>query len=173
MIAERMHSLIREIPDFPRKGVIFKDITPILKDVTLCRDMSKAIHQRFANDKIDGIACLESRGFWFGVVISQMMNVPFIPMRKKGKLPGSVVTCNYNLEYGTACLEMHADAINKGDNILIHDDVLATGGTASAASQLIEGVGGTVAGFAFLLELRSLEGKNKLDTENIFSLLSY
>jgi len=173
MIAERMHSLIREIPDFPRKGVMFKDITPILKDVALCREMSEAVFNRFVNEKIDGVACLESRGFWFGMVISQMLNVPFIPMRKKGKLPGSVVTCNYNLEYGTACIEMHADAIKKGDNILIHDDVLATGGTASAASQLVEGVGGKVAGFAFLLELTALEGKKKIDSTNIFSLLSY
>lgn len=173
MIEVQMQSLIREIPDFPRKGVIFKDITPMLKDVVLCREMSKAIVEKFSNHKIDGVACLESRGFWFGMVISQMMNVPFIPMRKKGKLPGSVVTCNYNLEYGTACLEMHADAIKKGDNILIHDDVLATGGTASAASQLIEGVGGNVAGFAFLLELSALEGRKKIESENIFSLLTY
>ncbi|HEX8549057.1 MAG TPA: adenine phosphoribosyltransferase [Cytophagaceae bacterium] len=173
MISERMGSLIREIPDFPRKGVIFKDITPILKDVSLCKEMSEAMVKYFKDIKIDGVACLESRGFWFGMLISQMLNVPFIPMRKKGKLPGTVVTCNYNLEYGTACLEMHADAIHEGDNILIHDDVLATGGTASAASQLIEGVGAKVAGFAFLLELSALEGRKKIDSSRILSLLTY
>ncbi|MFL5728725.1 MAG: adenine phosphoribosyltransferase [Cytophagaceae bacterium] len=170
-----MQSLIREIPDFPKKGIAFKDITPMLMDQKLTKQIVKGFVRNFEGKKVDAVACLESRGFWYGMSIAQQFKVPFIPIRKAGKLPGTLVSCTYDLEYGTACVEMHADAIKKNWNVLIHDDVLATGGTAAAAAELIKAVGGKVAGFAFLLELSQLNGQSKISpfSKKIISLVTY
>jgi adenine phosphoribosyltransferase len=175
MLSKKMKGLIREVPDFPQKGVSFKDITPMLMDQKLCMDIVKEFHSKFKSKKIDAVACLESRGFWYGMMLAQQFKVPFIPIRKAGKLPGALVSCTYDLEYGTACVEMHTDAIKKGWNVLIHDDVLATGGTAAAAAELINTVGGKIAGFAFLLNLSVLKGETKIQSysKNIVSLVNY
>jgi adenine phosphoribosyltransferase len=170
-----MEGLIREIPDFPKKGIAFKDITPMLIDQKLSKEIVKSFHKSFEGIRIDAIACLESRGFWYGMMIAQQFKVPFIPIRKAGKLPGALVSCTYDLEYGTACVEMHVDAIKKNWNVLIHDDVLATGGTAAAAAELIQTIGGKVAGFAFLLTLSQLNGQAKISpySQKIISLVTY
>jgi adenine phosphoribosyltransferase len=170
-----MEGLIREIPDFPKQGIAFKDITPMLMDQKLSKEIVKSFYKSFEGKRIDAVACLESRGFWYGMMIAQQFKVPFIPIRKAGKLPGALVSCTYDLEYGTACVEMHRDAIQKNWNVLIHDDVLATGGTAAAAAQLIETVGAKVAGFAFLLTLSKLHGKEKIIpySGKIISLVQY
>jgi adenine phosphoribosyltransferase len=175
MLSKEMKRLIREVPDFPLKGVAFKDITPMLMDQKLCKKIVKEFYIKFKTRKIDAVACLESRGFWYGMMLAQIFKVPFIPIRKAGKLPGTLVSCTYDLEYGKACVEMHADAIQKGWNVLIHDDVLATGGTAAAAAELIHAVGGKVAGFAFLLKLNVLKGESKLlpYSKNIKCLVKY
>jgi adenine phosphoribosyltransferase len=175
MLSKKIKGLIREVPDFPQKGISFKDITPMLMDQKLCKDIVKEFHSKFKGRKVDAVACLESRGFWYGMMLAQEFKVPFIPIRKAGKLPGTLVSCTYDLEYGKACVEMHADAIKKGWNVLIHDDVLATGGTAAAAAELIHAVGAKVAGFAFLLNLSALKGETKLHkfSKNIKSLVKY
>jgi adenine phosphoribosyltransferase len=175
MLEKKMKSLIREVSDFPQKGISFKDITPMLMDQKLSKNIVKEFHLQFRSTKVDAVACLESRGFWYGMMLANQFNVPFIPIRKAGKLPGTLVSCTYDLEYGTACVEMHADAVKKGWNVLIHDDVLATGGTAAAAAELICTVGGKVAGFAFLLNLSALKGETKLKqySKNIVSLVRY
>jgi adenine phosphoribosyltransferase len=175
LLSHKMQSLIREIPDFPKKGIAFKDITPMLMDQKLTKEIVKGFVKSFDGKKVDAVACLESRGFWYGMSIAQEFKVPFIPIRKAGKLPGTLVSCTYDLEYGTACVEMHADAIKKNWNVLIHDDVLATGGTAAAAAELIKAVGGKVAGFAFLLELSQLKGQSKISplSKKIVSLVTY
>ena len=175
-IQERIKNSIRDVKDFPKEGIVFKDITPILSDVNLYNDIVdtfvKNIQEK--NIKIDAIACIEARGFFFGTLIAQRLHVPFIPIRKKGKLPYETVSYSYDLEYGSATIEMHKDAIQKGWNVLIHDDLLATGGTAIAAAELIKPYG-KVAGFSFLVDLTFLEGTEKLKkySENIFSLIEY
>jgi adenine phosphoribosyltransferase len=171
----KMEDLIREIPDFPKKGISFKDITPMLMDQKLSKEIVKSFHKSFDGKRIDAVACLESRGFWYGMMLAQQFKVPFIPIRKAGKLPGALVSCTYDLEYGSACVEMHADAIKKNWNVLIHDDVLATGGTAAAAAELIKKVGAKVAGFAFLLSLSKLNGEKKISiySKKIVTLVTY
>lgn len=174
-LAEEIKNNIRDVQDFPKRGIMFKDITPIFSNPELCTQIVKGFIDQLKNTKPDAVACIESRGFFFGMLLAQEFKVPFIPIRKKGKLPYKTLSLDYELEYGTETMEIHSDAIKEGQNILIHDDVLATGGTAVAASQLIMRAGGNVAGYAFLLSLGFLSGAEKLQliSPNIVSLVEY
>ena len=174
-LEEKLKKTIRDIKDFPKEGIIFKDITPILKDHVLCGEIVYAIAEEFKNRKIDVVAGIESRGFLFGTDIARVLNVPFVPIRKVGKLPYDKISHKYELEYGFSEIEMHTDAIEKGQNILIHDDLLATGGTAVAASELVQKIGGNVGGYSFLINLSFLKGSEKLNpySENLHSLVNY
>lgn len=171
----RFKNAIRDIPDFPKEGIIFKDITPVFQDPQLCKDIVKRILSDINGTKIDVIAGVESRGFLLGTALAMELNVPFVLIRKKGKLPYHKVSHKYDLEYGTAEIEMHTDAISPGQSVLIHDDLLATGGSASAAAELVLKQGGTLAGFNFLIELSFLEGRDRLTdySENISTLVAY
>ena len=175
MIAEDIKAAIRDIHDFPKPGIIFKDITPILKDPALCSDIVDAFAKKLRSTKIDAIAGVESRGFLFGLMLAMRLNVPFVPVRKAGKLPHTVKQKIYELEYGTATIEMHVDAIEPGQHVLIHDDLLATGGTVTAASELIQELGGIISGFSFVVGLGFLGGKEKIApvSENIVVLAEY
>jgi adenine phosphoribosyltransferase len=162
MIAEQIKSAIRDIPDFPKQGIIFKDITPILKDPLLCENVVGAFADRLKGIRIDAIAGIESRGFLFGVSLATKLGVPFVPVRKAGKLPYTIKQKAYELEYGTAIIELHTDAFEPGQHILIHDDLLATGGTALAAAELVQEMGGIVAGFSFVVGLNFLNGQERI-----------
>jgi adenine phosphoribosyltransferase len=159
MIDQQIKSAIRDIPDFPKPGIVFKDITPILKDPELCERIVDVFAARLQSLQIDAVAGVESRGFLFGLQLAGKLGVPFIPVRKAGKLPFSVNQIEYDLEYGTATIEIHTDAFEPGQHILIHDDLLATGGTVTATSKLIEQMGGVVAGFSFIVALSFLNGR--------------
>ena len=174
-LESRVKAAIRDIPDFPKPGILFKDITPVLSDASLCRDVTEGFINQFGSMKIDGIVGIESRGFLFGMLLSQKLKVPFLPVRKKGKLPFKTYSYEYHLEYGSAVVEMHTDSISPGSAILIHDDLLATGGTAAAAAELVKMQGGYVAAFSFLINLTFLNGQEKLTghSGNIFSIVNY
>ncbi len=174
-IEEKLKSSIRDIKDFPKEGIIFKDITPILKEPVLCGEVVQEIASHFKSQNIDVVAGIESRGFLFGVEIARALGVPFVPVRKVGKLPYETISHKYELEYGFAEIEIHTDAIEKGQRVLIHDDLLATGGTAAAAAELFSKIGGEVAGFSFLINLDFLNGSDILKpySEEIQSLVSY
>ncbi|MBC7655094.1 MAG: adenine phosphoribosyltransferase [Oligoflexus sp.] len=175
MLEDQIKNIIRDIPDFPKPGIIFKDITPILKNQKLCSDIVDEFVKRIKNLEFDAIAGIESRGFLFGLMLANKLNKPFIPIRKSGRLPFKTIQQSYDLEYGSATIEIHADAFEPGAKILIHDDLLATGGTVEATSQLIEKMEGTIAGYSFLISLDFLNGKERLQkySENNFSLASY
>jgi adenine phosphoribosyltransferase len=175
MLQTRIKKAIRDVPDFPKPGIMFKDITPILLDYKLSVDIAEQMATESADWQVDAIVGVESRGFLFGMMTAQALRVPFIPVRKAGKLPYETVSYEYNLEYGSAKVEMHTDAIQPGWNVLIHDDLLATGGTACAAAELIHKQKGTVAGFAFLVTLDFLNGRKKLESysKNFNSLVNY
>jgi len=162
MIAQQIKSAIRDIPDFPKPGIIFKDITPILKDPKLCENIVNAFVEQLQGIRIDAIAGIESRGFLFGLTLATKLGVSFIPVRKAGKLPFTIKQKAYKLEYGTATIELHTDAFEPGQHILIHDDLLATGGTALAASELIQEMGGIIAGFSFVVGLGFLNGLDRI-----------
>lgn len=162
LLAERIKSLIREVPDFPRQGIAFKDLTPVLAYPQVSDEIVQAIASHFKDQQIDAVAAIEARGFLFGFLLAQQLKVPFVPVRKEGKLPFKKINQKYNLEYGTAAMEMHADALMPGGRVLIHDDLLATGGTAGAAALLVEALGGVVAGFSFIINLSSLKGEKNL-----------
>lgn len=162
-LQERLSAAIRAVPDFPKPGILFRDITPVLTDPVLCTDVIEGFHQELAGKRVDAIAGIESRGFLFGLPLAMRLGVPFIAIRKKGKLPWRTVSYSYQLEYGSAIVEMHVDSVRPGMNVLVHDDLLATGGTAAAAAELIRMQGGSVAGFSFLIELAFLEGARRLD----------
>ncbi len=168
-------SAIVDVLDFPKKGVIYKDITPIFQNPQLSHQIVEALYERYRYAKIDAIAGLESRGFLFGMPLAIRLQVPFILIRKKNKLPRSVHRVNYQLEYGESTVEMHTDAVKPGQNVLIHDDVLATGGTALAAAQLITMAGGKIAGYSFLTEISALQGRKKLllPSEQIITFASF
>lgn len=170
-----LRETLRDVPDFPKKGIIFKDITPVLADSLLCREIVHEKWQHYKDKKIDAIAGVESRGFFFGFLLAQRLGVPFIPIRKKGKLPFTTVSIEYALEYGTATIEMNSDAVTEGMNVLVHDDLLATGGTAAAASELIERQGGKIAGYDFVITLAFLNGFDNLSkfSENVHETISY
>lgn len=161
-IEDRILNTITEIPNFPKEGILFKDINPLFLHPVLVNDMADEIIQHFKQD-IDAICCIESRGFFLGVLLAQKLNVPLIPVRKKGKLPGEVFSYTYDLEYGTATLELQKGIVKPHWKILIHDDILATGGTAMAAAELLQMEKATIAGFAFIADLSFLNGRQKLE----------
>ena len=175
MLKEKVASVIRNVPDFPKPGINFKDITPVLMDYSLCAEITLEMANQYRNKGVTSIVGVESRGFLFGMLLSQELKVPFITVRKKGKLPYKTVSYKYDLEYGSAEIEMHIDAVSKGDKVLIHDDLLATGGTAMAAAEIVKMQGGEIAGFAFLVELEFLNGYQKLlkHSSNIYKLIEY
>jgi len=175
MIADQIKAAVRDILDFPKPGIIFKDITPILKDPALCQNIVDAFAEKLAGTKIDVIAGVESRGFLFGLMLAIKLGVPFVPVRKAGKLPYAIKQKIYELEYGTATIEMHTDAIEPGQHVLIHDDLLATGGTVTAASELITDLGGIISGFSFVIGLGFLNGREKINpvSDNIVVLAEY
>lgn len=160
--SQKIDQAIRTIPDFPKPGIQFKDITPILRDAALCKEIAVELARPYRGQSINVVAGIESRGFLFGMLMAQELDCAFAVIRKKGKLPHKTVEIEYALEYGSAVIEMHEDEIQSGQRVIIHDDLLATGGTASAAAQLIQKVGGEVAGFSFLIELEFLNGNTKL-----------
>lgn len=164
---------IRDIPDFPKEGVVFKDITTLLKDPVALRKASEALAQIVGNQKVDKVVGMESRGFFFAPILAIHFNAGFVPVRKQGKLPATKIGQDYALEYGSDRLEIHADGISPGERILVHDDVLATGGTALAVCELIKSVGGIVVQCNFLLEIGFLEGRKKLNGFDVKSLISY
>lgn len=175
MIESRIKQAVRDVADFPKPGIIFKDITPILKDAGLCCEITLALQAQVIALEIDLIAGIESRGFLFGMSLANLMGLPFVPMRKSGKLPYKTVRQEYDLEYGSAALELHEDAILRGQRVLIHDDLLATGGTVVAASKLVEKLGGAVAGYSFLIGLDFLNGRERLKSFSapVSTLASY
>lgn len=163
MFETKLKAAIRDIPDFPKPGIVFKDITPILKDQELCTAIVEEFAARLAGTDIDVIAGIESRGFLFGMMLANRLGVPFIPIRKKGKLPFKTISESYQLEYGEATIEIHEDAFPAGTKVLIHDDLLATGGTVVATAQLIEKLGGQVAGFSFVISLDFLQAHHRIN----------
>jgi len=162
---------IRDIPDFPKKGIIFKDITTLLKEARAFKKAVDAIVAQYRDKGIDTVVSIEARGFFFGAAVAYKLGVGLVPVRKKGKLPHKTNAVTYDLEYGTDTLEIHQDAIKKGDRVLIVDDLLATGGTVKAATGLVENMGGVIAGIAFVIELLPLKGRDKLKGYNVTSLI--
>jgi len=175
MIEQRLIAAVRDIPDFPKPGIIFKDITPLLKNPELCDAILDEFVNRLQTTTIDVVAGIESRGFLFGLMLANKLRVPFVPIRKQGKLPYQTLSQEYELEYGNAAIEIHRDAFTAGTRVLIHDDLLATGGTVVAASKLIQQLGGTVGGYAFIINLDFLNGRDRLLTysSNIISLVNF
>jgi adenine phosphoribosyltransferase len=164
---------IRDIPDFPQKGILFKDITPLLQDKAAFHAALDRLAAHYAGAGIQAVVGVESRGFIFGSVLAYLLNCGFVPVRKFGKLPYQTVTVEYELEYGTNIVEIHTDAIQPGQRVLIVDDLLATGGTVSAAMELVEKLGGHIAGIAFLVELTFLKGREQLKGHDVFALIKY
>jgi adenine phosphoribosyltransferase len=175
MIEQRLKSVIRNFPDYPKEGIVFKDISPVLSDVELYKQVVYEFSLRLKDLNLNCVVGVESRGFWFGPAIAQALSVPFIPIRKKGKLPGDTLTKTYDLEYGSSTIEIQKDVLKKGDMVLVHDDLLATGGTAKAAADLVKMSGAEISGFAFIVDLDIPETDQKLSShsKNIISLLKY
>ena len=172
-IMDQLKKLIREVPDFPKPGILFYDITTLLKDPDGFRLLSDEMVRRGEDLKPDVVLGIEARGFVFGPMLAARLGTGFIPVRKPGKLPAETVDVTYDLEYGQGSLHLHTDAVEPGERVLIIDDLLATGGTAAASCQLVEKLGGQVAGLGFIVELTFLNGRNKLPDRNVFSLLQY
>nr|WP_309755809.1 adenine phosphoribosyltransferase [Flavobacterium sp.] len=168
-----LEKYIRDIQDFPKEGIMFKDITPLLINAEARKKCLDLLVAAVSNQRIDKVIGVESRGFFFGTLLAQELNAGFIPVRKPNKLPYETISATYDLEYGTDTLEIHADAIQKGDRILIHDDVLATGGTAKAVCELVEQLGGEIVQCNFLIELTFLNGRTKLQGKDIFAAITY
>ena len=166
-------SLIRDIHDFPKPGIVFKDITPLLANPLAMQECCQALYELLEDKNIDKVVGIESRGFFFATLLADQLNAGFVPVRKPGKLPFKTISETYALEYGTDTVEMHSDAIKKGERVLIHDDVLATGGTARAVANLIEKLGGEIVQINFLIELEFLNGRGKISNHPIASLLKY
>ena len=170
---ESIANRIRDVPDFPKKGIVFKDITPVLSDINTLRASVKEMAAPFMDLEIDVVVGIESRGFIFGAPIADVLNCSFVPVRKSGKLPWKTKSVSYELEYGTDTLEIHEDAITVGQNVLIVDDLLATGGTAEATCNLVEETGGSIKGVSVLIELKFLKAREKLNQYNVHSLVQY
>jgi adenine phosphoribosyltransferase len=170
---DHLKAKIRHVRDFPKAGILFYDITTLLQDPQGFRLAIDSLAMPFRDAKIDIVVGIESRGFIFGSAVADRIGAGFSPVRKPGKLPSSTVKASYDLEYGSDALEMHDDAVSKGQRVLIVDDLLATGGTASATTALVKGLGGTIAGLAFLIELVDLGGRKKLEGENVLSVIKY
>ncbi len=168
-----LQDYIRDIKDFPKEGVLFKDITPLLNSPEATSEALQQLLALVGNKKIDKVVGIESRGFFFGTLLAQKLHAGFVPVRKKGKLPYDVISETYDLEYGTDTLQIHKDAIKKGDKVLLHDDVLATGGTAKAVTTLIEKLGGEVVQCNFLMILDFLKGSEKLKGFQVKSVLKF
>jgi adenine phosphoribosyltransferase len=170
-----MKNLIRSIPNYPKPGIIFRDITTLIKDPNGLNLIVKKFLDRYDGMKIDKVAGIESRGFIIGSPLAYALGIGFIPIRKKGKLPAKTIGCDYELEYGTDRIEIHEDAVSAGENILLVDDLIATGGTAEAAVMLIKKCGGNIVECSFVVELRELEGKKRLEAigANVFSLTEF
>ena len=164
---------IRDVPDFPKKGILFKDITPVLSDIDTLRASVKEMAAPFVDLRIDVVVGIESRGFIFGAPIADVLNCSFVPVRKPGKLPWKTESVSYELEYGTDALEIHKDAIAEGQSVLIVDDLLATGGTAEATCKLVSKLGGNIKGLSVLIELEDLNGRKRLNQYNVHSLVKY
>ena len=169
MSVERLKAAIRDVPDFPKQGIIFKDITPILADPELFRLAVDVFASRHRKSRIDKVCVVEARGFIFGSAVAYELGAGLIPIRKKGKLPYQTNEASYDLEYGTATLQVHVDALEKGARVLLIDDLLATGGTAQASAGLIEKLGGEIVEIQFLIELAFLKGREKLKKYNVFA----
>lgn len=169
----RLEDWVRDIPDFPQKGVLFKDITPLLQDPKAFRIAMDRLAAHYAGAGIEAVVGVESRGFIFGAPLAYLLNCGFVPVRKFGKLPSNTVSVEYALEYGTNVVELHTDAIQPGQRVLIVDDLLATGGTVSASIELVEKMGGHIAGIAFLVELGFLKGRERLQGHDVFALIQY
>ncbi|MDR0485816.1 MAG: adenine phosphoribosyltransferase [Elusimicrobiota bacterium] len=174
-IKERLGKSIRNVPDFPVKGIVFRDITTVLKDISLFNDVINCFADKFKSAQIDKIAAIESRGFILGAPLAVKLNKPFIPIRKKGKLPADKIEAAYSLEYGAAVIEMHKDALSAGEKVMLIDDLLATGGTVNAAVELIEKLNAVPVAAAFLIELIDLSGRASVKNKKleIFSILQY
>ena len=164
---------IRDVKDFPKAGILFKDIAPLLQNPDAVQQCLDALVDAVGEQKIDKVVGIESRGFFFGTLLAQALNAGFVPVRKSGKLPYNTIAETYSLEYGTDTLEIHEDAIHKGERVLIHDDVLATGGTAGAVCKLIERLGGEIVQCNFIMQLNFLNGKDKLEAYTVKSVLEY
>ena len=158
-LADEIKPFLRDVPDFPKPGILFKDITPLLNNPFARKRVVESIAEHYSNQNIHALAAVEARGFIFGSLIAQELNIPLIPIRKAGKLPYKKITEDYTLEYGKATIEMHEDAFTSGSRILLHDDLLATGGTATAAGHLIQHLGGVVVGYSFIINLSFLPGE--------------
>jgi adenine phosphoribosyltransferase len=168
-----LRTYIRDIPDFPKPGILFRDITPLLKEPSAFQYALDRLAEPYTAAKVDIIVGIESRGFIFGAPLSTRLDAGFVPVRKMGKLPSETIAADYALEYGTNTIEMHRDAILPGQRVLIVDDLLATGGTVMATAQLVEQLGGEVIGMSFLIELAFLRGRDKLPKYNIHTLIEY
>jgi len=173
MNSKSIQVAIRDIPDFPQKGILFKDVTPVLQDPALFKAAIDILAERHLNKGIKTVAAIDARGFIFGAAVAYRLGAGFVPVRKKGKLPYKAIEASYSLEYGTATLELHIDALKQGKDVLLVDDLLATGGTAMACAELIEKLGGCVVEMAFLVELAGLKGRQKLSKYNVFSAITY
>lgn len=174
-LENEVKACIREIPDFPKPGILFKDITPILGNPGLTNKVLMALYNRYSKMNLDALVGVESRGFLFGMLLAHKLNIPFIPVRKKGKLPFETISESYELEYGEATLELHTDSIHSGQKILIHDDLLATGGTLEATCKLIKRMGGIVEACCFIINLQALGGEKRLGsyTKNVDYFANY
>jgi adenine phosphoribosyltransferase len=168
-----LRSYVRDIPDFPTPGIMFKDVTPLLADATIFRRATDAMAAPFVDDKVTHVVSIEARGFIFGAPVAQSLGAGFIPVRKKGKLPSQTERIEYALEYGSGILEIHRDAYEPPARVLVVDDVLATGGTAAATAELIERLGGQVVGFSFLIGLSFLHGREKLGSRTVSLAITY
>ena len=164
---QSLHDAVRTVQDFPQPGIAFKDVSPILLDPVLFRQAIEALAGPFRAAGVTKVAGIESRGFLFGLSLAEELGAGFVLIRKEGKLPWRTHRVEYDLEYGTDCIEMHADAVVDGDRVLIHDDVIATGGTAAAAAKMIRAAGGACVGFSFLAELNFLSGRDRLGTDAV------
>jgi len=170
---QKIKSMIRDIPNFPKEGILFRDITTALKDAATLKLTVDEIYEAFKDEKIDYIAGIESRGFIYGMPLAYKLGCGFIPVRKPNKLPAEVISQEYELEYGTDKIEIHKDALKQGQNVLIVDDLLATGGTVDATIKLVEGMGGEVVGCGFLIELEGLKGRDLLKGYRVETLMKY
>jgi adenine phosphoribosyltransferase len=172
-MTESIKSKIRTVPHWPKKGIMFRDITTLLNDSVGFRETIDLLYDRYSNKEIDTVVGIESRGFIIGAPLAYLLKCGFVPIRKPGKLPAEVVSEEYTLEYGTDKIEIHKDAITKGDRIVIVDDLLATGGTANAARNLVKKLGGDIIEFSFVIELPDLKGREKIQGENIYSIVAF
>lgn len=168
-----LKKFIRDVQDFPKKGIVFKDITTLLKDNMAFKAALEQLYSKVSSLNVDKVVAIESRGFIFGSLLANKLNAGFVPVRKTGKLPAEKISESYQLEYGTDSLEIHTDAIQKGDRVLIHDDLLATGGTVQAVCKMVEKLGGEIVGILFLIELDFLKGREKLKNYPVHTVIHY